>query len=304
MGDIKLFHIDDGAVNELEGGSVALEKSLQTLFENNLVALLGVRFLASEFPTTHGGRMDTLGIDENNCPVIIEYKRATNENVVNQGLFYLDWLMDHRRDYEWLVLKTFGQEAAENVEWSAPRLMCIAGDFTKYDAHAVNQMNRNIELIRYAKFGNDLLMLDLITASQARAVPAATDTRAKTVATTGTYRTVATAMEDADAAMMDRFEALKAFLMALGDDVQMQILKYYIAFKRIKNFVCVEFYTREQKLIVTLKVDPDTVTIEPGFTRDVRNIGHIGTGDLELTIRSDGDMEKAKPLLVRSYEAS
>jgi predicted transport protein len=53
-----------------------------------------------------------------------------------------------------------------------------------------------------------------------------------------------------------------------------------------------------------VKVDPDTVTTEPGFTRDVRNIGHGGTGDLELTIRSDDDLEKAKPLLIRSYEAS
>lgn len=304
MGDIKLFRIDGGSINELSGASVALEKSLQTLFEENLPALLGVRFLASEFVTSNGGRMDTLGIDENNCPVIIEYKRATNENVVNQGLFYLDWLMDHRRDYEWLVLKTFGQEAAESVEWSAPRLMCIAGDFTKYDAHAVNQMNRNIELIRYAKFGDDLLMLDLITASQARPAPFVVSEHKDRPASATSYRTIATAMDDADPAMIDRFETLKAYLLALGDDVQMQMLKYYIAFKRIKNFACVEFYTREKKLLITVKVDPDTLTLEPGFTRDVRNIGHLGTGDLELTIRSDDDLEKAKTLLIKSYEAS
>jgi predicted transport protein len=303
MGDIKLFRIDGASVSELDGGSVALEKSLQTLFEKNLPALLGVRFLASEFVTSNGGRMDTLGIDENNCPVIIEYKRATNENVVNQGLFYLDWLMDHRRDYEWLVLKTFGQEVAESVEWSAPRLMCIAGDFTKYDAHAVNQMNRNIELIRYAKFGDDLLMLDLITASQARTTPLVTDQKERATSA-APYRTITAALEDADPAMLDRFEALKAYLMALADDVQMQILKYYVAFKRIKNFACVEIYTREKKMLITVKVDPDTVALEPGFTRDMRKIGHLGTGDLEITIRSDDDLEKAKPLLIRSYEAS
>jgi hypothetical protein len=49
--------------------------------------LLGVRFLASEFVTSNGGRIDTLGLDENGCPVVIlEYKRASNENVINQGL--------------------------------------------------------------------------------------------------------------------------------------------------------------------------------------------------------------------------
>ena len=86
-------------------------------------------------------------------PVIIEYKRATNENVINQGLYYLDWLMDHKAEFELLVLKRFGQKAADSIEWATPRLLCIAGDFTKYDGHAVQQINRNIELIRYSWFG-------------------------------------------------------------------------------------------------------------------------------------------------------
>jgi RecB family endonuclease NucS len=85
MSDIKLFRIASDSVHELSGTSVALEMSLQSLIERHLEAFLGVRFLASEYTTgkTHGGRIDTLGIDENNSPVIIEYKRATNENVIN-----------------------------------------------------------------------------------------------------------------------------------------------------------------------------------------------------------------------------
>jgi RecB family endonuclease NucS len=83
--------------------------------ESNLDALLGVRFLASEYRTgkTHGGRIDTLGIDENGSPVIIEYKRAMNENVINQGLYYLDWLLGHRGEFELIVLKTLGKESAD-----------------------------------------------------------------------------------------------------------------------------------------------------------------------------------------------
>jgi hypothetical protein len=42
-------------------------------------------------------------IDEDDSPVIIEYKRATNENVINQGLYYLDWLMDHKAEFQILV---------------------------------------------------------------------------------------------------------------------------------------------------------------------------------------------------------
>src|SRR6266849_9954967 len=132
MSDIKLFHMGNGSVQELKGTSIAIEKTLQTLIEIHLEVFLGVRFLATEHSTgkTHGGRIDTLGIDENGSPIIIEYKRALNENVINQGLFYLDWSMDHKAEFELLVLKTLGQSNSNAIDWSTPRLLCIAGDFT------------------------------------------------------------------------------------------------------------------------------------------------------------------------------
>lgn len=101
MTDIKLFRTSGDTAEEITGSSVALEKSLQVLMEKNLETMLGITFLASEDSTgpKHGGRIDSLGMDENGCPIIIEYKRATNENVINQGLFYLDWLMDHRAEF-------------------------------------------------------------------------------------------------------------------------------------------------------------------------------------------------------------
>lgn len=101
MSDIKLFRLSDNQITELAGQAIQVEKSLQSLFEANLETLLGVKFLASEYSTgpIHGGRIDTLGIDEDGSPVIIEYKRAINENVVSQGLFYFDWLLDHRKTF-------------------------------------------------------------------------------------------------------------------------------------------------------------------------------------------------------------
>lgn len=306
MADLRLFRFSDHGVQELQGTAVALERSLQKLIEANLEKLLGVRFLASEFSTgaVHGGRMDTLGLDENGLPVIIEYKRATNENVINQGLFYLDWLMDHQKDFEWLCLERLGKEVASSVDWSAPRLLCIAGDFTRYDEHAVKQMDRNIELIRYRRYGDDLLLLELVNASTSHTAspPAAASTNG--AAASRRQKTVTEYFEQADPAVHDLYETFKTFALALGDDVQAKTLKNYIAFKRIMNFACVEVYTRTNELIVYLKVDPSTVELEEGFTRDMRNIGHYGTGDLEVRIGSPGQLEKALPLVERSYEAS
>jgi predicted transport protein len=307
MSDIKLFQIDGNAVCELEGHSVVLERSLQTLIEAHLDVFLGIRFLASEYSTgkTHGGRIDTLGIDENGCPCIIEYKRATNENVINQGLFYLDWLMDHKGEFELLVLKRFGQELADRIEWPSPRLLCIAGDFTKYDEHAVQQINRNIELLRYVRFGESLLLLELVNAVEASsptdedAVPGGLKLKTK-------YKdkSVAEQLALASPRLIDLYETLKATLVGFGSDVQVKMLKLYVAFKRIKNFASVEVRAGNERLLVYIKLNPDTVTLEDGFTRDVREIGHWGTGDLEVLIRSMEDLEKAKPLLLKSYETS
>jgi RecB family endonuclease NucS len=83
------------------------EKDLQTFFEQNLDTLLGVRFVASEFSTgaKYAGRIDSLGRDEVGNPVIVEYKWDKSDSVINQGLFYLDWLMDHRGDFAVAVPK-------------------------------------------------------------------------------------------------------------------------------------------------------------------------------------------------------
>lgn len=301
MSDIKLFRISDNEVSQVEGHSVAVEKSLQTLLESHLEAFLGVRLVKSEYATgkTHGGRIDTLGLDENDSPVIIEYKRSLNENVINQGLYYLDWLLDHKGEFTLLVQKQVDPKLTEDdIDWNGARLLCVAGEFTKFDEHAVKQIDRNIELIRYRSYGKELLLLELVNASTGNAdqtLPSPRSGRSN-------ENTVTDKLAKASSEIKDRFESLKAFATALGDDVQVKTLKHYIAFKRIKNFAAVEIHPQDKTIIVFVKADFDHVRLEEGFTRDVRKIGHFGTGDLEITIRSDDDLERAKPLIVKSYE--
>ena len=310
MSDLKLFRISDGIATELQSSSVALEKSLQQTIERNMETLFGVRLLASEFSTgtRHGGRMDSLGIDENGSPVIFEYKRAVNENVINQGLFYLDWLMDHRGDFKVLVLERLGSEAAEGIDWRNPRLICVASGFTRYDEYAVQQMNRSIDLVRYRDFGGELLALDLVHSSKVE-VSSSTDAPDVSAPGSGTsasvsYKTVSDYLEQAPSALKDLFGEVEAFATALGDDVSQKTLKYYIAYRRLKNFLCVEVHPQSGELLLYVKVDPDSVDLVAGFTRDVRQIGHFGTGDLEIRVKDSATLSKALPLIQRSYEES
>lgn len=299
MSEIKLFRISGQKATEVPGRAAGLEKSLQTMVEKSLETMLGARFLASEYSTgrSHAGRIDTLGLDENGCPVIIEYKKAVNENVINQGLFYLDWLLDHKAEFELLVQRKLGAKAAEAIDWAGPRLLCIAPDFNRYDEHAVKQMGRNVELLRYRRFGDDLLALDLVYRASGGELPPRPP---KGRPTGGTDKTVATWLKEMSPAMRDLYDSLRSFLFALGDDVTAKQLKHYVAFRRIKNFACVEF--GRKAITLHLKVDPKTVKLEPGFTRDVSKIGHWGTGDLEVVVKDASSLQRAQPIIQRAYE--
>lgn len=308
MSDIKLFRLRNGRANEIQGDASDLEKPLQTLIENNLEPLLGIRFLATEYSTgkTHAGRIDSLGLDENDCPVILEYKRSTGENVINQGLFYLDWLMDHRGDFERLVTKQLGNEAADRIDWSAPRLVCIAADFTKYDAHAVQQIHRNIELIRYRHFGDELLLLELANAtsagsghngSKASKSNKISKDKEKTSAGDKTY---AEWLETISDPLKELLLSLEDYITSLGDDVQKKELKLYAAFKRLKNFATVVL--QKNRLMLYLHLNPEELASLPPIARDVRGNGHWGTGDLELAIAGADDLDLAKPFVRMAYE--
>ena len=161
-------------------------------------------------------------------------------------------------------------------------------------------MNRNIELIRYRNFGNELLLLE-----QENAVSADATHNVKAQENQPSdYKTISETIKTLDGSIADLFEEIKCYLLAMGDDVQEKTLKYYIAFKRIKNFACIEVVPTKQTIIAHVKVDPESVELVEGFTRDMRNIGHYGTGDLEINIQSKEDFEKAKPLFQKSYDVS
>jgi predicted transport protein len=308
MSDIKLFRLQSGRATELQGDASDLEKPLQNLIEANLETLLGIRFLATEYSTgkTHGGRIDTLGLDENHCPVILEYKRSVGENVINQGLFYLDWLMDHQAEFKLLVLENFGKPAADAIDWSAPRLVCIAADFTKYDGHAVQQINRNIELIRYRRFGEELLLFELANATSASAAKSALGNKVpkqknigadKAVGPDKPYTEIVAALPQA---LLDLLSSLEDYTLSLGDDVQRKELRLYVAFKRIKNFATL--VPQRGRLLLYLHLDPAKVTAALPSAKDVSQKGHWGTGDVEISLTTLADLETAKPYIAEAYE--
>lgn len=281
-------------VSELPSTSVALERELQTVIEQNMEAFFGVTFIKSELSITNG-RIDSLGLDENYCPVIFEYKRSKNENVINQGLFYLDWLLDHKADFKLLVMETLGLETANKIDWSLPQVICIANDFTKFDEHAVNQMQRNIKLVKYHVFGESLILFEHLNAPNIKPMIETTSSSEKGT----TQKTFMQMYDSIPEKIKNLYLDIKDFIISLGEDVSENQLKFYVAFKKVKNIACIEVFV--SKIFIHLSLDPAKIELVKDFTRDMNGIGHQGTGNLRVTIKNASDFEKAKPLIEKAY---
>ncbi|MEU1893914.1 DUF5655 domain-containing protein [Streptomyces pristinaespiralis] len=295
MSGLKLFHMTKSGATEVTPRLAEVEADVQGLVEAHMETLLGVRFLASEYGTgpVHGGRIDSLGLDENGSPVIVEYKRGIDSGVINQGLFYLSWLMDHRAEFEHLVRDRLGVTAAAQVLWSGPRLICVAGDFTRYDVHAVREHRRSIDLVRYRLFGSDLFGLETVASVSGRSPVTRRVRRQVTGPGGGGHST----------SLVELAQAVDESLLGLGEGVNYVQRKMYRAYQRLRNFACV-CPPQRTKLLVYLKVDPKQVDLVPGFTRDVTGLGHHGTGDLEVQLRTLRDVERAQDLFRMSYAAA
>ena len=55
-------------------------------------------------------------------------------------------------------------------------------------------------------------------------------------------------------------------------------------------------------MYVSLRLGPTSVVFKKRFSRDISQIRHWGTGDVELLIQSHEDLDKAKPLIQKAYE--
>ena len=132
-----LFAVTKTTLSTVDQTNFATEKDLQTLIERNLESVFGCRFVATEFPTgvQHAGRIDTLALSEDNNPVIIEYKKVESSELVNQSLFYLAWIQDHRGDFEIAAQKSLGRRNTRHLNRSVRRqsevggLLCSSHEF-------------------------------------------------------------------------------------------------------------------------------------------------------------------------------
>lgn len=305
-----LYHVNEkSTVTQVKPSGFAKERDLQKLFEANLDELLGVRFVKSEVTTgdRQRGRIDTLGIDQDGYPTIIEFKKSNKENIINQGLFYLDWLVDHKGDFTLLAQRACGTDV--KIDWGRPRVILIAESFSEYDKYAVNRIGANIELWTFRKYGDNLLYLDSLF------VAAPQPTKGTAILQPNEPEAPETPLEKEEipiytiddhtrnkpGEIVQLFERLRERILDLADEGEIieKANKMYIGYKHGKNFC--EVRPQAGGLRIWLDIHSTELDDPNQIVRDVSKIGHYGTGASEIKLADASDLEKVMNLIEQSY---
>jgi len=307
-----LFEQSKTALSKVGQGKFSSERELHSLIEKNLEVVFNCRVVATEFSTgsQHAGRIDTLALSEDGNPVIIEYKVVESSDLINQSLFYLSWIQDHHGDFEMATQKALGAKA--KVDWSDVRVICIAPNYRKYDLHAVRMMGANIELWTYRRFDNGTLFIEEVLKRTEDAEPTLTGKSGKNPIQVAAGKKAAETkrlgqysveqhFNKASGKFHDLAMAAHDFICSLDSAIEAAPKKLYIAYKTTENIVCLE--VNATRVALFLKLNPKKAKGPAGISRDVSSIGHFGTGDLEIVLKSMDDLEKTKPFIQQAYQA-
>jgi len=300
-----LFKINGTVVKKVQPRELSRESVLQKLFEDNLEEILDITFMAHEFPTSFGGRMDTLGIDKTGAPCIIEYKKSRNDNVINQGLSYLRWLLDHKGDFEILWAERGGETP---VDWDSTRVICVAESYNKFDLDTVDLLQMNIELLKYRLYEDNLLYVEQESWQK---VKLPTSTISKKAAARKKHETLQQQYSVEDhlagkpANIVEIFQTLREGILVLDKDIIEVAKAKYIAYKTSTNFADVTI--KQNSINVFLNVKSGKLSDPLRLARDLtkpKPIGHWGNGDYEIKITKIDNVPSILKLIQQSYELS
>jgi predicted transport protein len=294
-----IYEIKYNKLNEIHEAPFKLEREIQELFEANLAEVMGLKFVRSEF-SIKNKRIDTLAYDEQaKAFVIIEYKRDKNVSVVDQGFTYLGLMLENKADF---VLEHQGQLNSTlktaDVDWSQTRVAFVSPSFTDNQVQATNFKDIAIELWEVKRYTNGTVSITPIKKSKsATSIKPLTqqNKELKAIADEIKVYTEDDHRSNTSEEIYELYEQFRDAILNLPSDIDIKPQKHYVAFKKDGNVACLEMQKKKMKIYIGAKVG--TLDDPKGIAKDVSNIGHYGTGDYEVQVDSDKDLEYIMSLI-------
>ena len=293
---------------ELKQKDFVNEKELQTYFEKNLMDILGLQFIDTEFwIDNHTFRIDSLAYDkDSNSFRIIEYKNIENHSLVDQGFTYLKKMLENKEafilDYN---LKTKSQLGINDIDWSQSRIIFVSPKFSKFQLNSTGFADMPFDLYKVTKYEDDIIEVDKIESNtKVRLKDSGISLADEQVTKEIKVYTEDDHLQNSPESIKELYEVLRDRILSLGD-IDMEVKKVYIAFKGTKNIVDVEIFKGFIQLTINMKkgtLNDPMKTMSCYITDDDRRIGHHGNGDYYISIKKIDEIDNVIPFIKQSYE--
>jgi predicted transport protein len=291
-----VFISQDGKLQTLPPLPCRYEKDLQRLIEDNLMEVLEMHYLATEYPTS-GGRIDTLAVDTHGAPVIIEYKRERNGNVINQGLSYLKWLKAQKPEFFRMLMSERLEKSVFDgikLDWNHPRVVCIAESFNRFDMDTAEVVPLRIELFRYRQYKADIFTLDLVTTAEQQDCPAFVPVHddMNRIACD-----VMKAQSSASGLIQNLFDELRERILSIDEHITEKTNKKGAVYAVARHFA--EIQIKKDRLVIDLRpIDYD----DPQQKVERIGIGYTITMNRRIVLKEARDLDYVFSIIRQSYQ--
>ena len=294
-----LYNNNSNRLNQVKEKPFKLEKEIQNIFENNLQEVMSLQLVKSEF-TIKNKRIDTLAFDkQTNAFIIIEYKRDKNYSVVDQGLTYLNLMLQNKAEFILTYNETLKDTLhSKEVDWSQSRVAFVSPSFTENQISASDFKDFGIELWEVKQFENNIISINSIKKSKgAESIKPLLENseKLKEVKENIKVYTEEDHYSNGSEYIIELYEKFKLSILNLADNIEILPQKYYIAFKKGSNISDIEIQKKSLKIFINAKIG--TLDDPKGIAKDVSNIGHRGNGDFQIQIENDNDLEYIMSLI-------
>ena len=291
---MQVFKNSQSKLSLLKEVSFKLEKDMQNLFEQNLTLVSNLKLIKSEF-IIKNNRIDTLAFDEESKAfVIIEYKRNQNYSVVDQGVSYLNLMLEYKADFIVEYNETQKENLKRNdVDWSQSKIIFVSPFFTDFQKQSSNFKDLAIELWEIKQFENDIIVINPLKKSKSapsiKQVQQNENTEIGKLTKEIKVYTEEDHLQNKNDEIQELYDSYKTAILNLSDNIEIVPRKDYIAFKKNRNIVDVCI----QKLVlkIWINIKKGQLSDEKKITRDVSSTGHWGNGDYEIVVSDTKNLE-------------
>ncbi|MDN5512362.1 DUF5655 domain-containing protein [Acinetobacter sp.] len=245
---MQLYQTQAQSLVELTEDPFRLEREIQSLFESNLYSFTGLEFIKSEF-TIKNNRIDTLAFDpESQAFVIIEYKRERNYSVIDQGVSYLNLMLDYKADFIVEYNESQSKQLKrQDVDWSQSRIIFVSPSFTDFQKQSTNFKDLGIELWEIKRYQGGIVSVNPLqktkSAPSIKQVQKIESEDIQMIAKEIQQYDEAYHLADKSDDIKELYEQFRDSILNLAPDIEINIRKNYIAFKcKNSNLLYAHFF--------------------------------------------------------------